>query len=97
MSIYVENINAIINIGDAFKLGEAVGRIVGFDESSTMSPDGQYPIVLWGTPHGNVIRTGRCHIERIVSEQDFELLAGFEQDAIDKGVTPYEGAIEINK
>jgi hypothetical protein len=70
------------------KSGNTYGRIVGLEGTDY---HGQYPIVVFVTPHGSEIRIGvigtvfvKAHLE-VPDEKGMEKLAEFEQDALRTG------------
>lgn len=85
-----------INIGDAYKLSlgmfEFFGRIVGFDETSACY-NGEYAQVIFATPAGSKLKTGRYFLNKIVEKEDFDTLARYEENVTDGPL--YDGLIEL--
>lgn len=88
-------------IGLPCMLGEAVGRIVGYDKNCTTLIDHNnntlYSIVLFATPHGSVIQSGRFYINEITDEGMKQLME-YEEDAkIKNNGKLYDGRISVEK
>lgn len=87
------------HIGLPCMLGEAVGRIVGYDENcATIDHNNHtfYSIILFSTPHGSIIKSGRWYISEITSE-GMKKLIEYEEDAKSKDFNLYAGKISLKE
>lgn len=73
------------------KCGKVYGRIIG-SPSGCAEINGEKSMFFMATPGGTVVSSGRAYIERIESEEDFNKLIEFEQEAhCRKGENIYGG------
>ena len=82
-----------LSVGEPCKLGEQIGRIVGFDTSSAQL-HGEFAVVAFGTPNGEIFKAGRANIKGITDKIDLEELVTHEQKELkEKGVI-YNGLLQ---
>ena len=90
--------NRIISseLGYPVMLGEAVGRIVGYDERGSwgfINEVKMYSILEIGTPHGSIITSGCMYIDEITPE-GLVRLEGYEKELKDKAEQLYLGRLD---
>lgn len=82
-------------IGYPVMLGEAVGRIIGYDENGSwgnVNGIDLFSLPKMGTPHGTVIKTGLAHLREITPE-GLEKLQEYEQELRNDLKPLYNGLI----
>lgn len=86
-------------IGLPCMLGETVGRIVGYGENcATIVHNNHtlYSVILFSTPHGSIIKSGRLYLSQITDEK-MNTLIEFEKDAQSKEINLYAGKISLKE
>ena len=84
-------------IGTPKMLGEAVGRIIGFSDKGTMATINGLEgcsILIWSTPHGSEIETGRFYLNDITPE-GLEKLNGYESELKKENKPLYNNKIKV--